>query len=141
MIKLLVNVNGESPSFFRGHLSELSSLNYRDAYVEVNVTGELGDGFSVRDYSFNVIKGLIKDALKVNVKLTVTRRSSVKGQVVHGLIELIQSVLGKNLGSENMVNAVLRALDLVSDGRVNEARVTLEKALGVGDDVEWLQWS
>ncbi|ABW01909.1 metallophosphoesterase family protein [Caldivirga maquilingensis] len=141
MIKVLVNINGESPSVFREHLSELSSLNYRDAYVEVNVTGELSEGFSVRDYGFNTIKGLISDALKVNVKLTVTRRSSVKGQVVHGLIELIQSVLGKNLGNEAMVNAVLRALDLVSDGKVNEARVTLEKALGIGDDAEWLQWS
>ena len=141
MIKLLVNVNGESPSVFREHLGELSSLNYKDAYVEVNVTGELGEGFSVRDYGFNAIKGLIGDALKVNVKLTVTRRSSAKGQVVHGLIELIQSVLGKNLGNETMVNAVLKALDLVSDGKVNEAKVTLEKALGIGDDTEWLQWS
>ena len=141
MIKVLVNVNGEPPSTLREHLGELSSLNYRDAYVEVNVTGELGEGFSVRDYNFNIIKSLLGDALKVNVKITVTRRSSVKGQAVHGLIELIQSVLGKNLGNEAMVNAVLRALDLVSDGKVNEARVTLEKALGIGDDVEWLQWS
>ncbi|WP_291766006.1 metallophosphoesterase family protein [Caldivirga sp. UBA161] len=141
MIKILVNVNGESPSVFREHLSGLSSLNYRDAYVEVNVTGVLGDGFSIRDYGFNTIKGLIRDALKVNVKLTVTRRSSVKGQVVYGLMELIQSVLGKNLGNGSIVNAVLRALDMVSDGKVNEARVTLEKALEIGDDVEWLQWS
>lgn len=139
MIKVLINVNGESPSVLREHLGELSSLNYRDAYVEVNVTGELGEGFSVRDYSFNAVKGLIRDALKVNVKLAVTKRSSVKGQVVHGLLDLIQSVLGKNLSNETMVNAVLRALDLVSDGKVNEARVALEKALGIGDDVEWLQ--
>ncbi len=139
MIKVLINVNGESPSVFREHLGELSSLNYRDAYVEVNVTGELGEGFSVRDYGFNAVKGLIRDALKVNVKLTVTKRSSVKGQVVHGLLDLIQSVLGKNLSNEAMVNAILRALDLVSDGKVNEARVALEKALGIGDDVEWLQ--
>jgi DNA repair exonuclease SbcCD nuclease subunit len=139
MIKVLINVNGESPSVFREHLGELSSLNYRDAYVEVNVTGELGEGFSVRDYGFNAVKGLIRDALKVNVKLTVTKRSSVKGQVVHGLLDLIQSVLGKNLSNEAMVNAILRALDLVNDGKVNEARVALEKALGIGDDVEWLQ--
>jgi len=40
-----------------------------------------------------------------------------------------------------VVNAVLRALDLISDGKVNEAVAILERGLGLGSDVEWLQWS
>jgi DNA repair exonuclease SbcCD nuclease subunit len=141
MIKVIVNVNGEPPSTFKEQLGGLGALDYRDAYVEVDVIGELGDGFSVRDYGFNTVKGLINGALKVNVKLSVARRGSAKAQATHGLIELIQTVLNKSIGDEAVVNAVLRALDLISDGKVNEAVAILERGLGLGSDVEWLQWS
>lgn len=141
MIRVIVNVNGESPSVFREQLGGLSSINYGDAYVEVDVVGELGDGFGVRDYGFNNIKGMIKGALKVSVKLSITRRSTAKGQVFHGLTELIQSVLSRGVGNGAMVNTLLKVLDLISNGNIDEARLMLERELGLVSDVEWPWWS
>ena len=134
MIRLIVNVSGEDPRHFREAASEASQLNIGGSYIQVDVVGKLAEGFSTRDYDFTrFFKSIFSNALGVNVRIDVTKPTSAASRInVRGLGEMLEVALGKAIGDRAILNALIAAVDLIDQGREDEAEALLMKVIRNG---------